>query len=527
MLLFGVKLPQITKKILIEQILNLNIQSKKSLYFFYSEFVLRANRNPDYKAVLNSADLSCIDGRGLNWCLMRIQKLGKIPSFWQKNIYKLPFFLSSIGFILLFILEFLVNIFLISFSLFKKENLSLKTLNELILGRDFIYDLLKIAEQKNWKTLILGGSNKTKSLLSQKFPDLKFKLWFKDSSSNLMKERVTGKTLNWKQKLKNFFVTSSQIFLEVFLKIRFNLNQINIITDFIKKNIRNSKIELYGKNYPDNHTWISHKNLFNLFPDLIEAKELIKTEKPNLILVCLGGASGKQEFFIDNICKDKNLNFGLAAGLGAAIDHLGGGVNQKVSPIWMQKIGLEWLFRFINQPYRRFRILDSIFSLCWWLTVQEFMQNSDSKTRQTAVAIVENLDKKFLLVKRKNWLPGDINWSFVQGKIEKNEEVFKAAIREVAEETNLIEKKINFENKLVLEGKIEKHTISFFRFLAHKTKESTSQHQIVHLKYQGIENPIPNWENLEAKWAEEWEVENLLSSEKLSDWQKFKTKKIN
>jgi hypothetical protein len=55
--LFNVNLPQITKWELKERLANLNNEynEKLSLYWYYSEFLLRANRNPWYKRVLNEA----------------------------------------------------------------------------------------------------------------------------------------------------------------------------------------------------------------------------------------------------------------------------------------------------------------------------------------------------------------------------------------------------------------------------------------------------------------------------------------
>jgi UDP-N-acetyl-D-mannosaminuronic acid transferase (WecB/TagA/CpsF family) len=50
---------------------------------------------------------------------------------------------------------------------------------------------------------------------------------------------------------------------------------------------------------------------------------------PDLLLISLGGGSGKQEFFIDNLKQDPKVNFRLATGIGAALDHLGTGAEQK------------------------------------------------------------------------------------------------------------------------------------------------------------------------------------------------------
>lgn len=537
MRLFGVKLPQTTKQELLQKIQNLDTKSKQSLYFFYSEFLLRANRNPHYKAVLQNSSLSAIDGRGLNWCLWRLLNSGKIPKFWSKIVYKLPFLIAIPIFLIFFVLELIINLCLLSFSLLQKQDLSKKTENELILGRDFIYDLLEIAETKNWKTLVLGGSLQTKDLILKKFPRLSLNIWFKSSDSDLMRDKPFGEFIEFEHKLKSFFEVIRGMTLEIINKVfskkiiqSKNLNKNQQKPPNLDQKTNNLKNEesnkLYGAKYPDSHTWLTQENLFEIFPDLEEVKSLVKEQKPDLILVCLGGSSGKQEFLIDALSRDKNLEFGLAAGFGAAIDHLGAGALQKVAPNWMQGMGLEWLYRLINQPYRRFRILDSIFSLWWWLTVQEFMKYFEQKPRQTAVVIVENLDGEILLVKRKNWIPGDVGWSFVQGGIEKSGEIIPAAIRELVEETGINKLKI-ISTKQAFEGNLEFHTVSFLRLFLNKASQSSSQHQIVKLEYSGKEVLKSNWENMEIRWVKKQDVEKFLSIEKRIDWEIYRKQNEN
>jgi N-acetylglucosaminyldiphosphoundecaprenol N-acetyl-beta-D-mannosaminyltransferase len=51
-------------------------------------------------------------------------------------------------------------------------------------------------------------------------------------------------------------------------------------------------------------------------------------------------------------------------GIGAAVDFLAG--SKKRAPIWMQHIGLEWFYRFIQEPrrlFKRYIVLNSRFIL--------------------------------------------------------------------------------------------------------------------------------------------------------------------
>ena len=59
--------------------------------------------------------------------------------------------------------------------------------------------------------------------------------------------------------------------------------------------------------------------------------------------------SPKKEIFLNTYKKQlQNVNFIM--GVGGSFDVIAGKV--KRAPIWMQNIGLEWLFRFLQEPIR-------------------------------------------------------------------------------------------------------------------------------------------------------------------------------
>lgn len=75
----------------------------------------------------------------------------------------------------------------------------------------------------------------------------------------------------------------------------------------------------------------------------------INDSKADIVFVALG--SPKQEnWIIEN--KDK-INAKIFQGVGGSFDVISG--NIKRAPKWMQKIGLEWLYRLIKEPKRIFR----------------------------------------------------------------------------------------------------------------------------------------------------------------------------
>lgn len=77
--------------------------------------------------------------------------------------------------------------------------------------------------------------------------------------------------------------------------------------------------------------------------------EAINAVKPDILLVSL--TAPKQDIWIaENL---KNLDTHLAIGIGGAFEVAAGMI--KRAPLWMQKSGLEWFYRFLQEPKRMFR----------------------------------------------------------------------------------------------------------------------------------------------------------------------------
>lgn len=94
-----------------------------------------------------------------------------------------------------------------------------------------------------------------------------------------------------------------------------------------------------------------------------KAIRIINQKKPQILVVGLGAP--KQEKFIYQY--REKIDFHVALPFGAAIDFEAGMV--KRAPLWMRRFGLEWLFRFFQEPGRLFRryFIDDmrIFWLAW------------------------------------------------------------------------------------------------------------------------------------------------------------------
>lgn len=80
-----------------------------------------------------------------------------------------------------------------------------------------------------------------------------------------------------------------------------------------------------------------------------EIIRLVKDAKPDILIVGLG--CPKQELFMYRYCKEMNVPISL--GLGASLDFEAG--NVKRAPKWMSDLGLEWLYRIMQDPERLFK----------------------------------------------------------------------------------------------------------------------------------------------------------------------------
>jgi len=79
--------------------------------------------------------------------------------------------------------------------------------------------------------------------------------------------------------------------------------------------------------------------------------KMIVQAQPDILLVALG--SPAQERWLSRYLKETKARLGI--GVGGTFDVMAGTVRR--APVWMQKYGLEWFFRLLNQPQRISRML--------------------------------------------------------------------------------------------------------------------------------------------------------------------------
>lgn len=87
------------------------------------------------------------------------------------------------------------------------------------------------------------------------------------------------------------------------------------------------------------------------FQDDAPIIEEINALQPDLLLVCLGAP--KQELWMHR--NRPVLKVGLMAGLGGSLDVFAGTV--KRAPVFFQKLGLEWFYRLVKEPWRFKRMM--------------------------------------------------------------------------------------------------------------------------------------------------------------------------
>ena len=184
-------------------------------------------------------------------------------------------------------------------------------LRERVTGIDIIQGICKLAAKKAYSIYLLGASPgvaKEASLkLTQKYPGLK----------------IIGNHHGY------FHATSLS---DETVKPQMHKNKVNSGTEGIAKGM---DIKYNERNE--------------------EAKIIqeINNKKPDILLVGMGVP--RQEKWIAGNLKSKRLNVPVCMGVGGSFDVLSGKIPR--APLWMQRHGMEWVYRFIKQPKRAFHTL--------------------------------------------------------------------------------------------------------------------------------------------------------------------------
>jgi N-acetylglucosaminyldiphosphoundecaprenol N-acetyl-beta-D-mannosaminyltransferase len=103
-------------------------------------------------------------------------------------------------------------------------------------------------------------------------------------------------------------------------------------------------------------------------PSRAEAVARVRASKADLVLVALGAP--KQELWIAENARE--LRPAVLLGVGAVVDFIAGAVTR--APPWMSASGLEWLYRFGQEPrrlWKRYLLRDPEFLI---IVLREFLR---------------------------------------------------------------------------------------------------------------------------------------------------------
>jgi len=153
--------------------------------------------------------------------------------------------------------------------------------------------------------------------------------------------------------------------------------------------------------------------------------ELINQFKPDIIFVNFGPP--KQENFINkNLAK---LETKIMLGVGGSLDFMAGRL--KRAPLWMRQIGLEWLWRLKEEPWRWQRIINAV--IIFPLACLRWILGNLLLYRKNVAGFIINKDKQILLAKTTK----TEEWKLPQGGAKNartKAELEKAIMREMKDE---------------------------------------------------------------------------------------------
>lgn len=133
-----------------------------------------------------------------------------------------------------------------------------------------------------------------------------------------------------------------------------------------KEEVVTSVIDIYKEKYP-NLKVSGYRNGYFKEDDVKDIVNDMRNSNADILFVAF--SSPKKEYFLaENI---ENINIPFCMGVGGSFDVVAG--KTKRAPEWMQKVGLEWFYRFLQEPgrmWKRYLVGNTKFGV---LTLKEFI----------------------------------------------------------------------------------------------------------------------------------------------------------
>lgn len=111
--------------------------------------------------------------------------------------------------------------------------------------------------------------------------------------------------------------------------------------------VLDSLIANLQQRFPALHVAYRHSPPFTALSDLEETRVLNEIERSGARILFVGLGAPKQEEWM---ARHRGRLHAVSIGVGAAFDFLAN--RKKQAPAWLQRLGLEWLFRLVHEPRR-------------------------------------------------------------------------------------------------------------------------------------------------------------------------------
>lgn len=139
-----------------------------------------------------------------------------------------------------------------------------------------------------------------------------------------------------------------------------------------KEEILSQAVKRLRDRYPAINIAGWHHGYFNLNDDLGVVNEIVKA-RPDIIFVGMSSPL-KEKFISKNL---KKMGVPVAIGVGGSIDVAAGYC--RLAPGWVSRVGLEWLYRFIQEPGRLWKRYLTTNPAFIWLMLKEFFTGPKRK----------------------------------------------------------------------------------------------------------------------------------------------------
>ncbi|MBI5732268.1 MAG: WecB/TagA/CpsF family glycosyltransferase [Candidatus Magasanikbacteria bacterium] len=250
------------------------------------------------------------------------------------------------------------------------------------------------------------------------------------------------------------------------------------------------------------------KYSYGLIFDKNENKRLVEKINragPDVLFAAFG--HGKQEKWLAEFLPQLP-SVRIAMGVGGAFDYLSGKIRR--APKILRKLGLEWLWRLLRQPWRIKRICRAIAIFAF--LIRDYKKQLNLPYRQGVIGFIINKEGKFFLAKRKSskmdyYFFRLEHWQPPQGGMDKGETQEEAVIREVKEETGLSTKIICACPKTYRYD----WSIAFMRKGGHGYHFRGQEKKIFLLRYEGEPQAV----KLDQKELEDYQWVSLEEMQKL------------